>query len=299
MKRRWAGLAVASLVALGACGGRPQAMAPAGQSPAFPQMSSPGLQLAPEPTPSAGLASGSVFVVVLENTGYGRALAQPFTAALAARYALATNYFAVAHPSLPNYLALTSGSTWGVTDDGYHRLPAQDLGTELSARGVSWRAYMEGMTAGCFDSPPPYALKHNPFAYYGGACPPNVVPLSELESDLAGTTPRFVWVTPDLCHDGHDCGPATADRFLSELVPKITASPAWSRGGVLFVTWDEDDGAHDNHVACLVVAPRLAAHTTAVRHDHYSLLATVEDLLGVPRLGASARAQALTELLGG
>ncbi len=126
----------------------------------------------------------------MENTGLARALRSKPIAALASRSLLATNYHAVARPSLPNYLALTSGSTWDITDDDYHVLPPGGLGAQLTAAGISWRAYMEGLTAaGCTRSPYPYALKHNPFAYYGGACPSNVVGLEALEADLQGDTP--------------------------------------------------------------------------------------------------------------
>jgi hypothetical protein len=86
-----------------------------------------------------------VFVIVMENKSSEEALAGQFTASLAATYREAANYHAVAHPSVPNYLALTSGSTWGVTDDSYHVLPAQDIGDQLTAGHVSWRAYMEGL----------------------------------------------------------------------------------------------------------------------------------------------------------
>jgi hypothetical protein len=130
--------------------------------------------------------------------------AAPYTAALARDHGLARNYFAVARPSLPNYLALTSGSTWGITDDDRHTLPREDLGHQLTAAHISWRAYMEGMGADCLSSAGRYALKHDPFPYYGGECPPNVVPLSRLQADLAGSAPRFVWITPDLCDDTHD-----------------------------------------------------------------------------------------------
>src|SRR5215472_2571832 len=106
-----------------------------------------------------------VFVVVMENRSAEQALDGQFISSLASRYGRAENYHAVAHPSVPNYLALTSGSTWGVTDDSYHALPRQDLGTELTRAGVSWRAYMEGLTsAGCINSPLPYDPGHNPFA---------------------------------------------------------------------------------------------------------------------------------------
>jgi hypothetical protein len=85
-----------------------------------------------------------VFVIVLENTSYQLALRQPYIASLATRYALATNYRAVANPSLPNYLAMTSGSTWGIRDDQYHQLPDGGVGSELTQAGISWKAYMEG-----------------------------------------------------------------------------------------------------------------------------------------------------------
>src|SRR4029077_5272826 len=85
------------------------------------------------------------FVIVMENKSPAEAMTGPFTTSLAARYRVATNYHAITHPSVPNYLALTSGSTWGVTDDSYHVLPTQDLGTQLTTAGVSWRAYMEGL----------------------------------------------------------------------------------------------------------------------------------------------------------
>src|SRR5881227_2274270 len=132
-----------------------------------------------------------VFLIVMENHSANQAMSGAFTASLAAKYRVAGNY-----------RALTSGKTWGVSDDSYYPLPAEDLGTQLTKAGVSWRAYMEGMDSrGCLDSPPPYDPGHNPFAYYGGRCPPNVVPLTQLSTDLAGKTPQFTWISPDMCHD--------------------------------------------------------------------------------------------------
>jgi len=91
-------------------------------------------------------------------------------------------------------------------------------------------------------SPYPYALKHNPFAYYGGACPSNVVPIEALDADLAGVTPNFVWITPGLCHDGHDCDVDVAGAWLGGLVSRIVSSDAWRSNGMLFIVWDEGDG---------------------------------------------------------
>jgi hypothetical protein len=289
-------LALCALALLPACATQTPVAATPSPNPSPTDASPPAAT--PRPSPIVTLPDGaSVFVVVMENRTSADSLAQPYTAGLAGRYALAADYHAVSHPSLPNYLALTSGSTYGIADDSYHQLPAGGLGAQLSQRRISWRAYMEGMGANCLSNQGRYALKHDPFPFYGGACPSNVVPFDSLNGALAGGTPRFVWITPDLCNDGHDCGSQVADSFLRGLVPRILASPAWTSGGVLFLTWDEDDGSSTNQVATIVASPNQGAHRSARAYTHYSLLATVEDLLGVPRLGQAAQAQPMDDLL--
>ena len=256
----------------------------------------------PPPATIAPVATASprvpphVFVIVMENTGLRRALAAPAIAALASRFILATSYHAVARPSLPNYLAMTSGSTWGITDDGYHALPATGIGAQLTAAGIPWRAYMEGMTGSCMSSPYPYALKHDPFAYYGGTCPANVVPLDRLDADLAGDTPRLAWITPGLCHDAHDCAIGEAGAWLDALVARIVASAAWRESGVLFVVWDEGDGGDENLVPLIFGTNATAPGQTAVPYDHYSLLATLEELFGLARLGNAKDATAIADV---
>ena len=232
----------------------------------------------------------------MENRDFAQALTGRYTAKLAAEYPVATDYHGVTHPSLPNYLALTSGSTWSITDDGYHRLPAGGLGAQLTSASVEWRAYMEGMTRGCFNSPYPYALKHNPFAYYGRGCPSQVVSFTHFAADMKGEVPRLVWITPGLCHDGHDCSTAVADRWLSRVVPQIMATSAWQDNGVLFITWDEGFGT-GNHVLTLVIHANPMARRSSRSYDHYSMLATIEDRLGLPRLGHAARATPMNDLL--
>jgi phospholipase C len=240
-----------------------------------------------------------VFLIVMENKSPQQALQGSFTASLAARYRVAGNYTAIAHPSLPNYLALSSGQTWGVQDDNYHVLPRGGIGDQLTAAGVSWRAYMEGMTAGgCTTSQYPYYLRHNPFAYYGGDCPGNVVPLTSMAADLSSSkAPMFSWISPEGCHDTHDCELAVGDDWLRQTVGMITQSKAWSNNGVLFITWDEDDGATDNQVLSLVIAPHRSHKVSQQPYNHYSLLATMEDMLRVGRLGHAAQAKAMTDLV--
>jgi len=150
---------------------------------------------------------------------------------------------------------------------------------------------------GCLDSPPPYDPGHNPFAYSGGRCPPNVVPLTQLSTDLAGKTPLLTWITPDMCHDTHDCSVSVGDSWLRTQVGEIKASKAWKDGGILFITWDEDDGSSNNRVLTLVIAPGKSHMTSSKQYNHYSLLATIEDLMGVGRLGAAAQATPMTDLI--
>ncbi|HKW72646.1 MAG TPA: alkaline phosphatase family protein [Candidatus Dormibacteraeota bacterium] len=237
-----------------------------------------------------------MFVIVMENRSANQAAAGAYTAQLAAKYGVATNYHGVTHPSLPNYLAITSGSTWGVADDGWHALPAGGLGAQLTNAGVDWRAYMEGMGANCMSNGNGYALKHDPFPYYGSKCPSQVVPFSGFASDVAGTLPSFVWITPNQCHSGHDCSTATADAWLAQTVPSILASSAWQHDGVLFITWDEGEDSA-NSVLTLVIRPHMANHASSRAYNHYALLATIEDQFGLQRLGEADNTWAMTDLM--
>jgi phospholipase C len=222
----------------------------------------------------------------MENHGYDSVVGLPYIRTIASTATALTNYHASGHPSLPNYLALSSGATWGITDDGYHVLPAQDVGDQLTTTGLTWRAYMEGMGGNCLQGNGQYAVKHDPFAYYGGRCQSSVFSLSQLAPDLAGPSPpRFAWITPDLCNDMHDCATSVGDAWLQRTVPVLLASPAMANG-VLFITWDENDGGGSNQVLTLVLGAKRAANPGNA-YSHPSLLATVEDLLGLGRLPAT------------
>src|SRR6202162_6096804 len=229
---------VISACLIAACAPKSTAQATASHSPLpTPSTSNPS----PTADPSPAAAQPHIFVIVMENRSYSQAIASSYVSKLAAEYAIATDYHGVSHPSLPNYLALTSGSIWGIADDGFHALPAGGLGAQLTNPGIAARAYMEGMTNACFHTPYPYAFKHTPFAYYGSACPPEVVPFSKFASDISTSPPRFAWISPDLCHDGHDCSSSVADGWLSQTVPAILASNAWQDNGLLIITWDEGE----------------------------------------------------------
>jgi phospholipase C len=238
---------------------------------------------------------GHVFLIVFENHSYDQIIGNadaPYLNALARRYGLATNYHAVAHPSLPNYLALVGGSTFGIADDCTScRVSASNLADQLEKAGLSWKGYMEGMPAPCYRgaSAGRYAKKHNPFAYFAdiagdaARCPAHVVPLGRLSADLAsGSAPRFSFVTPDLCHDMHDCSVSTGDRWLRSFLPSILRDRSYRRDGAVFLTFDEGDA--NNHVATIVITPPGIARRSSAHFDHYSLLRTIEDVFGLAHL---------------
>ena len=269
----------------------------------------PGLlaQSRPAAIPSVhGRAPGRVAVIVMENEEYGGvvgARSAPYINGLARRYALARAMYAVGHPSLPNYLALTAGSTFGIHSDCTScSVDATSLIDQLEHAHITWKAYMEDLPHPCFTraSSGDYAKKHDPFAYYTTITDDptrcaNIVPLTRLGADeRAHALPRFVWITPNLCHDMHDCSVSTGDRFLATLIPALLRS--LGRDGVLFLTWDEGSSdaaccrlASGGHIATIVAGPdaRLGARMTTPA-DHYSILQTIEDLFRVPRLRGAA-----------
>jgi hypothetical protein len=244
-------------------------------------------------------------LVVFENKDPGEVLGSrdaPTFTRLASRYATLTDYQAVTHPSLPNYLALVSGSTHGISDDCTDcTVDAPSLADTLEAAGRSWKTYAEGLPAPGFTGAEAgqYRKKHDPFLYFrdvlqSPARRARVVALSELGRDLRRhALPDFALVVPDECHDMHDCSVTDGDRWLSGFLPPLLGSPDM-RGGVVFLVFDESgshEGAGGGHVAALALGPavRPGARFTAAT-GHLGLLRTIEDAWHLPRLGGSAQA---------
>ena len=265
----------------------------------------------PSPTaPPTGQipAFSHVFIIVMENHEYSSVIsntAAPYFNSLAQQYGLATNFYAIRHPSLPNYLALTGGSTFSVTNDCTSCfINAPNLVDQLETAGKSWKAYMEGMPSPCFlgdNNKTKYVQKHNPFIYYDDIrldpvrCN-QIVPFTQFTQDLtASIVPDFAWITPDMCHDTHDCPVSTGDVWLQSIVPQILASPAWQQNGVLFITYDEGSTtmgcctvASGGHIATVVISPLgKTAYQSAVPYHHYSLLRTIEEAWGLPLLNGA------------
>jgi hypothetical protein len=293
-------VALCALMLLAGCGatraGRPLAVGPAGALPA---------------------SSGShVVVVVMENAEYGDVIGSadaPYVNGLARRYGLATDSYAITHPSLPNYLALTSGSTQGIESDCTScEVSAPNIVDSLAAAQVSWKAYMEDLPHPCFTGAQSggYAKKHDPFIYYRDVvgnpsrCE-RIVGFGTLASDLrGGTLPTFAWVSPNLCDDGHDCSLRTADGFLARTLPALIRE--LGPHGFLVLTWDEGTTdksccgvAHGGRIATIVAGPDVRPGArTAAPVDHYGVLASIENALGLAHLAGAGdpRAGSLTAL---
>jgi phosphatidylinositol-3-phosphatase len=233
-----------------------------------------------------------IFIVIMENHGFEEIIGSPdapFINGLAATSGLAANYTSVAHPSLPNYLALVAGDTFGITTDCTDCFQAAPnlVADRIAASGRTWRGYMESMPSpGYVGDAYPYMQKHNPFIYFNNIREnpqqaANVVPYSQLAADLASasTTPSFGWVTPNMLDDMHDGTIAQGDAWLAGQIPLITGSQAWmTRRCLLVITWDENEGAGDNRVTTILSAGGAvpAGFQSQVAYNHYSLLRTIE-----------------------
>lgn len=261
----------------------------------------------------------------MENRSYSDVIGSPsapFENRLAAECGLATNYHNVTHPSLPNYIAATSGlapGSLGPFRSDCDPAPSCSAGPRVASifsQAPSWKAYEESMPRPCDRvSAGQYAARHNPAVYYpllGAGCAKDDVPFARFGEDLAaGTLPAFSFVTPNLVDDTHDGTVADGDRWLARVVEEIVSSAQYRAGRVaLFITWDEGEAGSvsncsDNltdpgcHVATLVVGASTPPGTRSpLLFNHYSLLRTTEQLLGLPPLGFAVGASSMVSPFG-
>jgi hypothetical protein len=264
-----------------------------------------------------------VVVIVEENHSYGSIIGSgsaPYVNSLASSCGLATNYHNVTHFSLPNYLAMTSGMSLSSLAPFYNDcLPASCVTSAPSifTQTVA-KSYQESMPSNCDTSVAgsSYSPKHNPDVYYSDAnCATRDVPFSAGSSGLIAdfqteaTAPSFAFVTPNLCNDTHDCSVSTGDGWLQANLAALLATPVYRSGDTaVFLVWDEGepgsagtDCANNTsdpscHVALLVIAPSVNPGTQlGTLFNHYSLLRTVEQLLGLSYLGQAQSATSMVQ----
>jgi hypothetical protein len=273
-----------------------------------------------------------VYVIVMENHSLSSiqndANATYINGTLLTTYAYATNYSTANHPSLPNYIDLTSGSTQSIGCDcspgtttacnfincnfaisscNCGGITATHIGDQLDGAGIAWRNYAESMGTACNfanTGTNHYAAKHVPFLYYadvGGnptTCANRVVDYSNFAGDLAAGTNRYAFIAPNLCSDMHDSCTSDpiqqGDQWLAANVPPIVAKMTGT--DVLFVVWDEQDTAGATQIPLIVVSPIAKAGPTAKAYTHESLLGTIEEGFGFSKLGGAATAAVISDV---
>lgn len=255
-----------------------------------------------------------IVIIVFENWPSDTSLEDPLMPVFnqyAQEYTLLTQYYGVTHPSLPNYLALISGETFGVTEnctDCFFN--AQTLPDLIEASGRTWRTYQEDMPEPCYvDSTDSYAQKHNPFVYFDAIrlnklrCNKAVVSLDALQMDVKeDQLPNFIFITPNICNDAHDCTLDVADKWLKSqldfLVPALGGADGNYLLSLMFEEGDDNAGCcglpEDNaggRIPVVLVSPHVKNnYKDDTPYSHYSLLRTISDSWGLPYLGHAADA---------
>lgn len=273
----------------------------------------------PTPPPSTSTTppppAHKVMVIIEENHSQTEAITlMPHLASWANTYGKATAYTAATHPSLPNYLAIAGGDTFGIADDNApssHPIAGDSVFDQTITAGKTAKTYAEGMTSNCMlSNTGRYAVKHNPWPYFNGAtqrasCNANDVPLGttssgNLRNDInAGNLPNTGMMIPDLCNDAHDCTLVTADDWLNQWVPQLMNGPDYTSGNLtIIVTFDEDDSSAGNNVAFVVIDPRLSGKVVASAANHYSLTRWLDANVGAPLLRNAATAPDLKTAFG-
>jgi phosphatidylinositol-3-phosphatase len=261
-----------------------------------------------------------VMVIMDENRGVaatlGHCSSDPYLCSLAADDASLTAWYAITHPSAPNYLALVSGATQGITSDcspdggGCGPFNVPDLGGQLTGAGIPWVALMESMPAPCdrVSSAGEYAEKHDPFMYFdddrGAGCATHIVPypgVAALSVALdASTPPDFIWITPNLIHDTHDGTVAQGDAWFAANLPDVLSSSWFADDGTVIITFDENDEAPDGSccgnakggvIPMIVISAKARGRgSIGTVGDDYSTLRAIEAAYGLPLLGNAASA---------
>jgi phosphatidylinositol-3-phosphatase len=254
-------------------------------------------------------------VVVEENHSLAQMQAgMPYLDSLANTYAYATHYAGVSHPSLPNYLALAAGSTFGITDDSdpsSHRLSGPTVFGQALAAGKSAKVYAEDEPSNCYGTDSGlYAVRHTAWPYFvdeATQCRANQVPSGEATSGAftsdaaAGTLPAVGWLIPDECNDAHNngCSLTGADNWLKSMLSGVFNGPDWRSGHLaVVVTADEDDGSSGNTVLTVVCHPSLSGKVVTTSLNHYSLSRFLSSMSGSPGLNGAATAPSFAAAFG-
>jgi acid phosphatase len=294
-RRPLAALAALAVVVLSltGCGGSSPPVS-GGSPPSSAASPSTGRAASPSTGQAAAARPDHLVVAIFENKAYSQVIGvAPAFDQLVASGTSFTNARAITHPSQPNYLALFSGSTHGITGDSCpHTIHAGNLAQQLIDAGASFTGYAEDLPrpgyAGC--SSGGYARKHAPWTNFAGLPATVGQPHSAFPADFS-RLPSVAFVVPNLCNDMHDCPVRTGDAWLAQhLLPY--ASWARSHNSLLIVTFDEDNGTPGNQIPTIVVGAGIPVAKDGTRINQYSVLRAIENCFGLPPLGQAATANA-------
>lgn len=264
------------------------------------------------PVPTGQPTFAHVVLVVEENHSYGDVInnsSMPYLNSLASQYGLATQYFANLHPSLPNYLMLTTGQLETTLDSFAGAIDDDNIVREFVNAGKSWKAYLESIPSPAYLASDSglYVKRHDPFAYLSdvqnsSTQAANLVPFAQFTTDLANNAlPQYSFIVPNLDDDAHDGSLAQADAWLQTNIAPLITNSAFQSSGLLVIVFDEGDQSDINHgggqVACVLVGTRVKpGYKSTTFYQHQSLLRLVMASSGVDKFpGAAATAPDMTE----
>jgi hypothetical protein len=257
----------------------------------------------PEATAQSIPTPAHIVIVVEENHSSANVIGNksaPFMNQLAANGALMTQSYAETHPSEPNYLALFSGSTFGLTSDAcpVNGGASPNLGAELLAAGYTFAGFSEDLPA--VGSPvcaaAKYARKHVPWANFTNLPPETSLPFSAFNARTDyGSLPAVSFVIPNLDNDMHDGTIAQADTWLATNLTRY-ANWAVANNSLLIVTWDEDDNGPSNQIPTMIYGANVRPGTYGEPISHYNVLSTIEEMYGLPKTWLAANAPAITDV---
>lgn len=249
-----------------------------------------------------------VLVFMIENHSLAQMKAQmPRTYALAKTYAYATDYHAIRHPSLPNYLAIAGGSTFGVTDDANpsaHHIPGRSVFSQARSHGETAKVYADSMPSNCHQANAGnYAVRHNPWIYFVDGrpgCRGYDVPFKRFSADVSGgRLPNVGFVIPNLVHDAHNASLGAADKWIGARLATIKKGPDWKSGRLAVVVTADEDDDHSGNKVMTVLASRYQRHEVVKTPlDHYSLTRLIDDVTHRPYLRKAATAPSMTKAFG-